>query len=125
MEVLMAYSEQFRKEVMEYIDGFYSQDYVAKLFGLSPKTVWNWVQQRKEQGHLGPKKSADRAPRKLPKNALLQYIRDNPDAFLREIADHFKCAKSSVERRLKKLGVSYKKNSAVQGKRREKAQRIC
>jgi transposase len=121
MEVLMAYSEQFRKEVMEYIDGFHSQDYVAKLFGLSPKTVWNWVQQRKEKGHLSPKKAADRAPRKLPKDVLLQYVSDNPDAFLREIADHFKCAQSSVARRLKKFGISYKKNSVVQGERRRKA----
>jgi transposase len=89
MELKTSYSGQFREEVMEYIDGFHSQDYVAKLFGLSPKTVWNLVQQRKEVGYLESKKTSDRKHRKLEKETLLQYVKDNLSAFLREIAAHF------------------------------------
>ena len=107
----MLYSEKFRKEVLEYIDGFHSQSSVAKMFGISPKTVWNWVNQRKKVGHLEPQKVPDRKHRKLEKEAFLQYIKDNPSAYLREIAAHFGCAMSSVSKRLVKFGISYKKKS--------------
>jgi len=119
MEVAMQYSEKFRKEVMEYIDRSCSQDYVAKLFNISSKTVWNWVKQRKELGHLKPKQTTERRHRKLPKEELIQYVKDHPDAYIREIAAHFKCGKTSVQNRLKKLGISRKKNSSVQRARRK------
>ena len=120
----MYYSEKFRKEVMEYIDGGHTQIAVAKMFKISAKTVWNWCKQRNEKGHLKPNTSYDRAPRKLPKGALLQYIKEHPDAYLREIATYFNCCASSVSARLEKLGVSYKKNSFVQGERRKETSRI-
>jgi len=117
----MLYSAKFRKEVLEYIDGFHSQASVAKMFGISPKTVWNWVNQRKKLGHLEPKKVPDRKHRKLEKEAFLQYIKDNPSAYLREIAAYFGCAMSSVSKRLSKFGISYKKSLIIQRARRRKA----
>ncbi|MDR3155692.1 MAG: IS630 transposase-related protein [Holosporaceae bacterium] len=71
----MPYSKEFREVVMEYVDGFHSQAYVAKLFKISAKTVWNWVNQRKEVGHLHPKKSSERSPRKLEKRGIFRWFK--------------------------------------------------
>ena len=109
----MYYSEKFRKEVMSYLDAGYSQSKVSKMFNISEKTVWNWNKQRNVNGHLRANMSYERPPRKLPKEDLLQYVKDNPDAYLREIAAHFGCRSSSVFARLKKLNVSYKKNFTI------------
>ncbi|MDR1982659.1 MAG: transposase [Holosporaceae bacterium] len=40
---------------------------------------------------------------------LLQYIKEPPDAHLREIAEHFGCVIATVHSRLKKFGITYKK----------------
>jgi transposase len=119
----MLYPEEFRKKVLEYIDGFHTQAEVAKMFKINPKTVWNWVNQRKKTGSLKPKKP-EREERKLKKEDLLQYVKDNPDAYLREIAEHFGCVISAVHKRLKKFGATYKKTIILQRKRREASTRI-
>ena len=119
----MLYPEEFRKKVLEYIDGFHAQSEVAELFNISRKTVWNWVNQRKKTGNLKPKKP-ERKARKLNKEDLLQYVKNNPDAYLREIAEHFGCVISAVHKRLKKFGITYKKTVVLQRKRREASSRI-
>jgi transposase len=119
----MLYPEEFRKKVLEYIDGFYTQKEVSQLFKIKPKTVWNWVNQKKKTGSLKPK-NPEREGRKLNKEALLQYVKNNPDAYLREIAEHFGCGISAVHKRLKKFGITYKKTVVLQRKRREASPRI-
>jgi transposase len=102
------YPEEFRKKVLEYIDGFYTQVEVAKMFKISPKTVWSWVNQRKKTGNLKPKVH-ERKAIKLEVEALTKYIREHPDAYLKEIAEHFGCVVSAVYQRLKKLKITLKK----------------
>jgi transposase len=104
----MLYPEWFRKKVLECIDGFYTQAEVARMFNLSAKTVWNWVNQRKKTGSLKPK-TPERKARKLESEALIRYIKEHPDAYLREIAEHFECVASAVHQRLKKLNITLKK----------------
>jgi transposase len=123
MGVKMLYPEEFRKKVLEYIDGFHTQSEVAKMFKINPKTVWSWVKQRKKTGSLKPKKPVRKA-RKLEKEALLQYVREHPDAYLREIGEHFGCVISAVHQRLKNFGITYKKTVVIQRKRREASTRI-
>jgi transposase len=119
----MLYPEEFRKKVLEYIDGFHTQVEVARIFKISPKTVWNWVKQRKNTGSLKPKKP-ERKARKLNKEDLLQYVKERPDAYLREIGEHFGCVISAVHQRLKRFGITYKKTVVIQRKKREAASRI-
>ncbi|GHT93754.1 hypothetical protein FACS1894122_09470 [Alphaproteobacteria bacterium] len=79
-------------------------------FNISEKTVWNWVNQRKRTGSLKPKEVVRESP-KLKSELLLQYVNDHPEAYLREIGAHFECAMSAVHKKLKKLGITYKKKS--------------
>jgi transposase len=104
----MLYPEEFRKRVLEYIDGFYTQAEVARMFKISAKTVWSWVNQRKKTGNLKPK-AHKRKAMKLESEALTKYIREHPDAYLKEIAEHFGCVISAVHQRLKKLKITLKK----------------
>lgn len=104
----MVYTEDFRKKVMEYVDAYYPQAEVARIFHISAKTVCNWVRQRRETGSLKPGKPI-RGAIKLKKEPLLEYIKEHPDAYLREIAEHFNCTNSAVYQRLRYLGVRRKK----------------
>jgi transposase len=104
----MLYPEEFRKKVLEYIDGFYTQREVAKMFKISEKTVWNWVNKREKTGSLKPK-AVERKARKLESEALIKYIKEHPEAYLKEIAEHFGCVVSAVYQKLKKLGITRKK----------------
>lgn len=92
----MVYSEDFRKKVLEYVDAYYSQAEVARKFNLSPRTVWSWVKQRRETGSLKPGKPI-RGAIKLKEDPLRQYIKEHPDAYLREIGDHFGCTNSATK----------------------------
>jgi transposase-like protein len=51
----MVYSEDFRKKVMEHIDAYKTQSEVARMFNISSKTLYNWINQRRETGNLKPK----------------------------------------------------------------------
>jgi transposase len=104
----MVYSEDFRKKVMGHIDAYKTQAEVARMFNISSKTLYNWINQRRETGNLKPKKPI-RVAIKLKEEHLRQYVKDHPDAYLREIAEHFGCANSEVHRRLKQLGITRKK----------------
>jgi transposase len=95
MEAIMRYSEDFRKKVMQYVDAFYPQAEVARIFHISSKTVCNWVKQRRTTGSLKPGQPI-RGAIKLKTEPLLQYISEHPDAYLGEIGDHFGCTNSAV-----------------------------
>jgi transposase len=71
----MLYPEWFRKNVLEYIDGFYTQADVARMFKLSARTVWSLVNQRKKTGSLKPK-TPERKARKLESEALITRTMD-------------------------------------------------
>jgi transposase len=114
----MRYTEDFRKKVMEYVDAFYPQAQVARMFHLSAKTVCNWVRQRRETGNLKPKQPI-RGAIKLKTEPLLEYLREHPDAYLREIGDHFGCTNSAVYQRLKYLNIKRKKKTFLYKERDE------
>ncbi|MDR0555516.1 MAG: transposase [Holosporaceae bacterium] len=59
-----------------------------------------------------------RSPHKINDEALLKYVKSNPDAFLKEIAEHFGCSKSGAHKALKRNGITYKKTPFIPGKRR-------
>ncbi|WP_371414978.1 IS630 transposase-related protein, partial [Streptococcus danieliae] len=56
---------------------------------------WALTKQQREQGHLERKKRVAKS-RKIPLDQLKNFVKENPDAFLREIAEHFSCSIPSV-----------------------------
>lgn len=104
----MAYSEDLRKKVIEYLGNGHSQREAQEVFGICLDTVNRWNQKYQKTGEV-----KDTPPRrrfkKLDPEALRAYIHKHPDAYLSEIAEEFGCSETAVSKALKKLGITRKK----------------
>ncbi|WP_306299842.1 MULTISPECIES: IS630 transposase-related protein [unclassified Streptococcus] len=105
----MAYDLDFRNRVLEYVTAGHSKKATCALFGISTNTLYVWEKQLSEQGHLERKKRVAKS-RKIPLEQLEAYVQQHPDAFLRELAEHFNCRISSVWAALKQLAITLKKD---------------
>lgn len=105
----MTYGIDFRKRVISYVQSGHSKKETCDLFGISTNTLYLWEKQLAKEGHLQRKPRA-LSPRKLPLDHLEKYVQAHPDAFLREIAEHFNCSIPSVWAALKKLNITLKKD---------------
>ena len=103
-----AYSLDFRKAVLAYVDEGHSQRETTALFKITPRCVSRWLKLR-EQGKLQAL-PVPRSPHKLFLEPLKEYIDKHPDSTLAEIAKHFNCGINAVFKALRKLGYTYKKN---------------
>lgn len=104
-----AYSLDLRKLVVAFVEEGHSQAEAARQFKLHPVTVSRWIKLKKTIGSLKVV-AVPRSPHKLPLDALEEYVKEHPDAILKEIGKHFNCGKDAVARALKKLGFTRKKN---------------
>lgn len=105
----MTYGLDFRKRVISYVQLGHSKKDTCDLFGISTNTLYLWEKQLETKGHLERKPRA-LSPRKLPLDQLENYVREHPDAFLREIAEYFNCSIPSVWAALKKVNITLKKD---------------
>jgi transposase len=115
----MSYDEKFRRHVlkMKEQEGL-SLAKVAKRFGIGKQTVFNWTKRIEE------KKTRNRLPAKLDLEALKQDIENLPDSYQHERAQRLGVSKSCIARALKRLKVTYKKNSQPSQSGRPKARYI-
>jgi transposase len=104
----MSYSIDLRERVLIFIEGGGSKIEASRLFKVSCRTVFMWLQQKKERGNLKIK-LRDTKPYKIDEAALIQYVEKNPDHYLRQIADHFHVTPPAIFFALKRLKISYKK----------------
>lgn len=114
----MAYSIDFRKKVLETREKEkLSFMEIAVRFGVGKTTVVRWTQR------LEAKKTRNRPPSKINMDALKIDIEAYPDAFQYERAERFGVSRTGIKHALRRLGVTYKKNSkSSQGGLRKK---IC
>lgn len=100
----MTYSIDFRKQVLLSIkDGMTIRE-AAIFYQLSTSTIHSWQQD------LVPKTTRNKAPTKIPNEALLKDVKQHPDDYMYERAQRLGCSKSGVESALKRLGISQKKD---------------
>lgn len=104
----MTYSTDLRKCVLKYLEDGGSKAEAVKIFGISLRTIWNWIARQKE-GNIDPKVKIS-TPRKIDNDRLMTYIRSNPDAYLREIAEEFCVTIPAVFYACKRLNITFKKN---------------
>lgn len=104
----MAYDKKFKKRVLEYIEEGHTQKETAELFGIGTTTIKEWKKQYKETRELTIKPRR-RKPKKIEPEKQKSFIRENPDAYLSEIAKEFNCVTSAVHKALKKLKMTRKK----------------
>ena len=104
----MAYSEDLRKEVIGYLEEGNTLETAKAVFKIGLTTIKRWKKQYKETGSLA-NKELHRSFRKLDPEKLSVYVKEHPDAYLREIAEVFGCTDDAVRLTLIKMKITRKK----------------
>ena len=76
----MAYSYDLRKKALDYVEKGNTKEEASRIFGVTARSIFNWIK-RKEQRRL--------APNKIKGEKLKAYLQENPDSYLKEIAEYF------------------------------------
>ena len=105
----MQYSYDLRLKVVKYVEEGASKAEAARRFGVSRRTVTYWFSRE----NLQPTKTSTRQ-RKINKDILIQYVKDNPSSKLCEYAEHFGVSINSIWCAFKRLGI-VKKTDALSG----------
>ena len=111
------YSDDLRKAALDYYDrGECTQAEVCSIFGMSARTLSNWLQQRRHTGHYHRRFAGHPQPMyRIDPQQLQDTIAKHPDAYLHEIAHMMGVSPSGIYRACKRLGLSRKKNRPVSG----------
>lgn len=112
----MSYDIKFRRHVLNIKEkeGL-SFAKVAKRFGIGKQTVYYWTKRLLE------KKKRNRSPLKLCLDRLKRDVEEYPDAYQYERGKRLGVSQNCIWRGLKRLGITYKKNTKSPQKRSRKA----
>ena len=99
----------YRKRAVEYKDNGHTFKELKDAFNIPPETYYDW--KRKLENNYYETKQPSARSRKIDKQALICALKENPDAYLRELAEPFKCTSGAVFRMLKKLDITYEKKT--------------
>lgn len=102
----MSYSLDFRKKVFEMKEKKkLTIEKVSEIFGISARTVFRW------QNRIEPVLKRNKPATKVNMESLKADVQKNPDAYLVERSERLGVSVSGVFYALKRLNISYKKNS--------------
>ena len=104
----MAYSIDFRKKAIEYMDKGHTKEELYESFGIYPSRIIAWKKLQKDTGALKPQYRETRK-RKIDLSELEKALERKPDSTLSELAKQFNCTKQSIHAALKKLKITRKK----------------
>ena len=100
----MTYSIDYRKQVLSSIADSMTIREASVFYGLSTSTIHSWQQ------NLVPKTERNKAPTKIPDDALIEDVKRYPDDYNYERARRLNCSKTGIFNALKRLGISQKKD---------------
>lgn len=103
----MTYSLDLRTQALKYLDKIGDRKKVAETFGITLRTLANWIR-RKRENCLAPKPRRC-SPSLIDSEKLQSFVREHPDAYLREIAEEFGTTLQAVFYACKRLKISLKK----------------
>jgi len=84
----MAYSVDLRVRVIEFVEKGNTQEKASEVFNVSVSAITRWLALRSETGSLEKRPLSRTAP-KFESEKLEAYIEKNPDALLKDVAEHF------------------------------------
>jgi len=84
----MAYSVDLRVRVIGFIEKGNTQEQASLVFDVGTSTITRWLALRSETGSL-EKRPLNRTAPKYESEKLNAYIEENPDALLKDVAEHF------------------------------------
>ena len=92
---------------MAFINQGGSKREASKIFGIGEDTIYRWIR-RDNKGELAPKKRI-KYPQKVDCEALLRYVKENPDHTLKEISQALQIGVKTAWKWLKRLNITRKK----------------
>ncbi len=104
----MTYPVSFRRKVLAHIEEGMGKREAARLFKISPNTLYLWL----SSSDLQPRHGALRR-RKIDKERLRQHVQEHPDLYLRERAAHFDVSINAMWKAMRKLGYRKKKSAGT------------
>ena len=105
----MSYDIKLRRRAIEYWEDGHTKLETAAVFKINADTLSQWKKQLKETGTLEPKTRKE-TWRKIDPERLTEYLKQCPDAYLKEMAEEFNCSEVAIHKALKRLKISRKKN---------------
>lgn len=113
---MRAYSCDLRERVLADFDAGMGNEAVARKYRVSSRWVYNLRRLRAESGQIAPRRGRTGPQRVLAgqEDRLVELVRCQPDATLRELRDALGLSISlvTVWRTLKRLGLTLKKSLA-------------
>jgi len=110
----MSYDIKLRQRAIAYWNAGHTKAETAAVFQVGTSTLQTWKSQLNETGTLEPKKRRE-TWRKIDPEKLKAYLEQHPDAYLKEIAQVFKCSDVAVLKAMRRLTITRKKNHGVPG----------
>lgn len=123
---MKAYSLDLRQKIVDtYAEGKISQRHLAKQFRVALSFVQKLLKQQRDTGSIASKIRTEQTPTKLnleQLKVLEQLVAEHNDATLQELRDLLEqeigvwVGRSTIDRMLKKLNLTVKKNTTSQRK---------
>ena len=104
----MAYDEKYKLRTLSYKNEGHTLSQTSAIFQISITTIRKWEKQLKEEGNL-KRHTIPRRFKKIEPEKLRAYVKENPDAYLREIAEVFQCCQTAIRKALIRLKITRKK----------------
>lgn len=100
------YSEDYKRRAVEYKQEGHSFKELKAVFKIPNQTYYRWAEEYRN--NFAPKPRAEYT-RKIDKEQLLKALEENPDSYLRELAEPFGASAQAVFSFLEKHKITYKK----------------
>ena len=93
---------------------------IIKFFGISLKTLSNWIRLDREAKDLNPNMRQSYIKSRIIRDQLSSLVELNPDYTLDEFSDKLNYPRTTIFYHLKKLNITRKKNYTISGTKRAK-----
>ena len=104
----MTYPLEFRRKVFATKEKFQlTFQETSERFDIPIRTIFRWQRQ------LEPRTQRNKPATKVDMEKLAQHVKNHPDAYLRERAQVFGVTFQAIHCALKRLNISYKKNTTT------------
>ena len=103
----MGYSEDLRTKALECLNKGMSAKEVIYFLGISKRTIYRWLKQKRETGHLKQKKTI-RTVFKINAEVLQSVISEDFDIYQKDLANKLQVSQSGISRAFKRLKITQK-----------------
>ena len=117
---LMTYPLYLRQRVIKFVKEGNSKVEAGRIFGIHRKTIEKWTKAK----NLAPKVLPKTRKRKIDKDKLLKHVKEYPEMILSERAKCFCVKTTAIWYQFKQLGITFKKNDKIQGKKIRRTYKI-